>query len=133
MRNYVISHSTKVFEMSYQSFRTRAQLMQLAFGAEAGNHNRLFSRLNDISLTRDPGAPVEIAEAQKREFEKRNDTCGLRCDIEAEVDKKSKSRLRNQLTNHLKILNQLQLRSNRFKYFQQVDLLRARGGDTLIP
>ncbi|KAI0190543.1 hypothetical protein F4808DRAFT_465646 [Astrocystis sublimbata] len=58
LRNYVLSHTTHVFESSYQSFRVRADLMQLAFKTNAGDHGQLFTRLCDVSLGRDTNAPV---------------------------------------------------------------------------
>ncbi|KAI0197920.1 hypothetical protein F4808DRAFT_437548 [Astrocystis sublimbata] len=44
LRNHILSHTTHVFESSYQSFRVRADLMQLAFKADAGDHSQLFAR-----------------------------------------------------------------------------------------
>ncbi|KAJ3573686.1 hypothetical protein NPX13_g4609 [Xylaria arbuscula] len=130
LRNYVLSHTTHVFESSYQSFRVRADLMQLAFKADAGDHSQLFARLCDVSLGRDANAPVNISPEEELEFEERKDVIGLRNAIRTTTDSKERTRLRTNLKNLLKTLCQLRLQDNRIQYFKQVDHLRAQGYTT---
>jgi hypothetical protein len=125
MRNYVLSHTTSVFKSSYQIYRTRAHLMKLAFGTDARDHDRLFNRLNDISFSKNPGAPMEITANEKRTFEKRKNVTKLCCDFAIERDKKKKLSLRNKLANLIKILSQLKLEENWTRYFERVDFFRA--------
>ncbi|KAK8035693.1 hypothetical protein PG991_001766 [Apiospora marii] len=130
MRNYVMSHTTNVFESNYQTSRSRAQLMKLAFGAEAGNHDPLFQRLNDISLSRDPGAPTEVTADEKQVFEERQDVRAQRSELRAARDRTTKHAIRNKLNYLLKTLSQLKLEEKRAAYFERVDLLRAQGQRT---
>ncbi|KAI0804888.1 hypothetical protein GGR55DRAFT_304735 [Xylaria sp. FL0064] len=130
LRNYVLSHTTHVFESSYQSFRVRADLMQLAFKADAGDHSQLFARLCDVSLGRDANAPVNISPEEELEFEERKDVIGLRNTIRTTTDSKERTRLRTNLKNLLKTLCQLKLQDNWIQYFKQVDHLRAQGYTT---
>ncbi|KAI0388262.1 hypothetical protein F5Y17DRAFT_248639 [Xylariaceae sp. FL0594] len=130
LRNYVLSHTTHVFESSYQSFRVRADLMRLAFKADAGDHSKLFARLCDVSLGKDTNAPVNISAEEKLQFETRNDITKLRHAIKMTNDLKERGRLRTNLKNLLKALGYLKLQENRTRYFEQVDRLRAQGSDT---
>ncbi|KAI1742077.1 hypothetical protein F4680DRAFT_446151 [Xylaria scruposa] len=48
LRNYVLSHTTDVFESSYQPNHVRTDLMNLAFGSEAGgSDDLLFAMLEE--------------------------------------------------------------------------------------
>ncbi|TGJ78353.1 hypothetical protein E0Z10_g10409 [Xylaria hypoxylon] len=130
LRNYVLSHTTHVFESSYQSFRVRADLMQLAFKADAGDHSQLFARLCDVSLGRDTNAPANISPEEELQFGERKDITVLRNAIKKTTDPKEQARLRTNLNNLVKTLSQLKLQDNRAKYFEQVDYLRAQGHAT---
>ncbi|KAI3328240.1 hypothetical protein F4824DRAFT_506790 [Ustulina deusta] len=130
LRNYILSHTTHVFESSYQSFRVRADLTQLAFKANAGDHSQLFTRLCDVSLGRDPNAPVNISPEEELQFENRKGIIKLRNAIKTTTDTKERAGLRTKLKGLLKTLSQLRLELNRTEYFKQVDYLRAQGHST---
>lgn len=63
--------------------------MRLAFDIDIENHNRLLRRPNNISLSMDTSAPVELlTEAEEQAFGKHNSTRGFRCDVTAKTDKR---------------------------------------------
>lgn len=105
--------------------------MFLAFGNDAGRDEQLFAMLRDMSMSRDGNAPVDITVKEGQEFEARRDVSSLRSDIAIANDSKERTRLRVKLNNLLKTLSQLKLEDNRFKYFERVDRLRARGLSTI--
>ncbi|RYO80969.1 hypothetical protein DL762_007375 [Monosporascus cannonballus] len=136
LRNYILSHTTGVFESSYQSHRVRANLMSLAFGKDAGRDDKLFAMLRDMSVSRDANAPVDITMDEHREFEKRNDVGGLRYEIATAKNGNERTKLRAKLHNLLKTLRKLKLDEKRDEYFRRVDYLRAQGMatiDTCLP
>ncbi|KAI1085901.1 hypothetical protein F5B19DRAFT_264814 [Rostrohypoxylon terebratum] len=128
LRNHILSHTTSVFESSYQSHRVRADLMSLAFGNEAGRDEQLFAMLRDMSMSRDANAPVDITAKEYRAFEQRSDVVMLRRSMDNATDSKERTRFRSKVNNLLRTLSQLQLEKNRAEYFKRVDYLRAKGG-----
>ncbi|KAI6082452.1 hypothetical protein F4821DRAFT_247161 [Hypoxylon rubiginosum] len=130
LRNHILSHTTSVFESNYQTHRTRADLMSLAFGNGTGRDEQLFAMLRDMSMSRDANAPVDITAEEYRRFEQRNDLTTLRYQIDNASDSKERSQFRSKVNYLLKILSQLQLDKNRAEYFERVDCLRAQGVPT---
>ncbi|RYP01717.1 hypothetical protein DL764_006110 [Monosporascus ibericus] len=126
LRNYILSHTTGVFESSYQSHRVRANLMSLAFGKDAGRDDKLFAMLRDMSVSRDANAPVDITMDEHREFEQRKDVSGLRHEIATVANGNERTKLRAKLHNLLKTLRKLKLDEKRDEYFHRVDYLRAQ-------
>ncbi|KAI1093468.1 hypothetical protein F5B19DRAFT_482691 [Rostrohypoxylon terebratum] len=130
LRNHILSHTTSVFESSYQSHHVRADLMSLAFGNQTGRDELLFSTLRDMSMSRDANAPVNITVEECRKFEQRKDIKTFRHQITTASNSKERSRLRSKINYLLKTLSQLQLYKNRAEYFKRVDYLRAQGMPT---
>ncbi len=127
MRNYVLSHTSAVFESSYQPLRARSNLMFLAFRNGAGTVNDLlFDRLRDVSLSRDEDAPVMLSVCEESEFEQCRDMTDLRAKLAA-APTKEKAALRRKLERLLDTLFELKLKANWMEYFNRVDFLRARG------
>ncbi|KAK5633492.1 hypothetical protein RRF57_009206 [Xylaria bambusicola] len=92
---------------SLRSFRVRADLTQLAFKANAGDHSQLFTRLCDVSLSRDANAPVNISPEEELQFENRKDIIELRNAIKKTIDSKERAGLRTKPRGLLKTLGQL--------------------------
>ncbi|KAH6653544.1 hypothetical protein BKA67DRAFT_323734 [Truncatella angustata] len=132
LRNYVMSHSTGVFESSYQGHDVRKSLMELAFGTRAGKEELLFERLRDTSLSRDPNAPIRISPEDEQRFESRNDIRQLRSAIATTHDRGEKNKLRASLQSNLTTLRRLRLEEIRAEYFKHVDFMRAKGLSTAM-
>ncbi|KAI1157749.1 hypothetical protein F5B18DRAFT_643736 [Nemania serpens] len=133
LRNYVLSHTTDVFESSYQSNHVRADLMNLAFGSEAGgSDDLLFAMLRNVSMTKDPGAPIYILPEEENAFKWRKDITGLYDAMRATTDKREKSRLGSKINSLTKTLSRLKLEEKRASYFDEADQLRARGLSTAV-
>jgi hypothetical protein len=77
------AHTSGVFESSYQTRRIREDLMRLAFGHMAGENDALFLSLRNISLGKDPDAPIDPTEEDLLGFDWRIDVADIRADIEA--------------------------------------------------
>ncbi|KAI3331203.1 hypothetical protein F4824DRAFT_504220 [Ustulina deusta] len=131
LRNYVLSHTTNVFESSYQSHHVRADLMNLAFGSEDGGSDQLlFAMLRDVSMTKDSGAPISILPEEENAFKSRQDMTALHNSLRETSDRKERSQLRSKINNLTKTLTRLKLEENRARYFDEADHLRARGLST---
>ncbi|KAI1861508.1 hypothetical protein JX265_009475 [Neoarthrinium moseri] len=127
LRNYVMSHTTRVFEEKYQSHIFPGDLAGLAFGSAAGKEDLLFAMLRDSSLSRDPNAPIEITPGEALKFEDRNDIKQLRAELSNARTPEDKRRKRSKLNQTLVALRYLQIDLNRSQYFQHADDRRARG------
>ena len=78
MRNFIMSHSTHVYENNYMSKHVRVDLAKLCFGDFAGSNDDVFQILRDLCLRNDPNAPIDPTPEQLASIEKRNDVTELR-------------------------------------------------------
>ncbi|KAF4957172.1 hypothetical protein FSARC_11381 [Fusarium sarcochroum] len=78
LRNYILSHSSGVYEASYHPVHLRENLMRISFGALAGEKDQLLTQMRRTSLKRDPRAPIYITSKDFESFEKRRDLTALR-------------------------------------------------------
>lgn len=102
----------------------------LAFaGAYRPNNDPLFQNLRQISLSRDPGASIDLKPDEWAKFECRNDIRKLRAAV-ADVDKAEKAKNQGRLRTRLDRLQQLQLEVNRDEYFDRADHLQVSGFST---
>lgn len=125
---YVLSHTTEVYQASYQSNHVRADLMNLAFGSEDGGSDELlFAMLRNVSMIRDSSAPIDILPEEEDMFESRQDMTAIRDAIRSASDKKERSRLVSKANNLVKTLTRLKVEDKRARYFKMTDNLRARG------
>ncbi|KAL8285643.1 hypothetical protein RB600_009869 [Gaeumannomyces tritici] len=136
LRNYVLSNSTAVFQRSYQQRHLAADLARIAFGNRAGNNERLFESLRDLSLRGDASAPIYPTAAELKAFEGREDMRALRAaygklkrDTSSEA-KKEANRVQSRIGKLVRELCALKVQEKRREYFRQVDSRRAAGLST---
>ncbi|KAJ9131259.1 hypothetical protein NKR19_g9595 [Coniochaeta hoffmannii] len=127
LRNYVMSHTSDVFETAYQTSHVRVNLPGIAFGEDnVDRDEELFSNLRKMSLTSDDGAPISVPREEIRKFDERQDMK----DFLAKLDiclPQEKMKLRSKMANRKAVLTKLQLEANRQSYFEQADRLRLHG------
>lgn len=131
LSNFILKHTTKVHDISYQSVNIREDLAQAAFNQRAGTDIQLlFATLRNLYLTRDPNAPIKAIEEGKAEFKLRGDYKLLRSAI-ANAKKEGRSEFQGTLESRLKYLrltfNQLKFDAERSEYFRIADAARAQG------
>jgi hypothetical protein len=130
LRNYIISHTSGVFESSYQTRYIREDLTKLAFKYIARGNDAIFRLLRNTSLSRDPGAPTDPTEKDLLKFEQRRDVSSLRAEIKVEKsagrgDRKSLNPRVIKLCNLVDTLLSLRVKKKRKQYFKKVDRLRS--------
>ncbi|EHA56174.1 hypothetical protein MGG_02036 [Pyricularia oryzae 70-15] len=136
VRNYMLSHSTTVYETSYQPRNVGHDLTEIAFGDRAGSNKELFDLMRDSSLGRDADAPIYITKAELESFEKRSDMRALRAQYaklkkdESLEAKKEANRIQSRLGKLVNELTALTLSVKRRDYFRFVDTRRASGRAT---
>ncbi|EFY96531.2 hypothetical protein MAA_08028 [Metarhizium robertsii ARSEF 23] len=135
LRNFIVSHSTEVFERSYQQVRIRANLANIAFGDKARHDAALWEAISNSFHNRDPNAPTRLSKKELDQFESRKDITELRKELRhitaqegssSQEAKKVSSRIRYILD----CLEKLQVQQKRRKYFEEADKLRAMNQST---
>ncbi|KAK3332649.1 hypothetical protein B0T19DRAFT_398396 [Cercophora scortea] len=133
VRNRVLSHTTAVFETSYQPQHLRENLQKLAFQDEGVLENReLFQMLGRALLMRDEHAPIYVFEVDLHSFELRKDIQELTAKYKAATaehganDKISK-RICAERFYLRETLSSLALEQRRNEYFAEADRRRALG------
>lgn len=132
-RNSLLSHSTPVFEGSYQPKVFPHELMHLAFKKQVGPNPNLFQTLRNISLSRDLGAPIYPSKEDLQGFERRNDVTECRACLEAAKNARIVQDInsaKSSLETLISTLSDLKVQEKRTEYFDNVDGLRARGLST---
>jgi hypothetical protein len=135
LRNYIMSHTTQVFESSYQTRNIRADLMSIAFDGMTRKNDPIFAMLSNTTLGRDAGAPIDVSDKDLLEFEQRKDVSDIRASIEAaklagKRDRKSLNPLMMKVRNLIQTLSSLKVQEKREQYFERVNRLRALGKPT---
>ncbi|KAG8422528.1 hypothetical protein J3459_010270 [Metarhizium acridum] len=59
--NFIVSHSTEVYERSYQLVRLQANLANIAFGDKARHDAALWEAISNTFHNRDPDAPTRLS------------------------------------------------------------------------
>ena len=133
VRNYVLSHTTQVFQTSYQTHLVRENLAEKAFGPKAGCNDDLVQLLRNMTLSRDENAPTDPTIDDLTGFEKRRDVTKLRTCLQEAHQANNQKEVRS-LTGKLETLignlSDLTVDVQRKKYFDDVDDKRARGVPT---
>ncbi|EJP61116.1 uncharacterized protein BBA_09921 [Beauveria bassiana ARSEF 2860] len=132
LSNYIMSHTTEVFERSYQARHLTANLMRIAFDSRAGDNDRMIRSLSSAFSRRDPDAPIYVSTDELAAFEERKDIQTLR-QLHKETFKKEPHKataIKNQIRYLLDCLEKLKLQEIRRKYFDTVDNLRGRHEST---
>ncbi|KJZ79749.1 hypothetical protein HIM_00463 [Hirsutella minnesotensis 3608] len=135
LRNFILSHSTDVFERSYQPVQIRERLAEIAYGERAKQDDDLWSIISNAFLQRDPFAPLYLTQGELDEFGNRRDVQNLRERFKAaQVEKGMQCREAHEIKARLayiyKCLETLKLEEKRRAYFAEVDRLRASGQPT---
>ena len=110
--------------------RVRVDLAHRRFGDLAGSNGLLFEYLRDLSIQRDPGAPIDTTEDQRQYMESRNDTTELRDALAKVKESNDKAQIRKTkaaLDLHRRQVEELLIQDGRIKYFAEADRLRKRG------
>ena len=94
-RDFVASHTTKVFENNYQTQHVRVDLSSTRFGPCAGGQSNepLFEVMRDLSKQNDSGAPLEATPEQKLSIESRRDIIERRAALETAKLSKDKDQI----------------------------------------
>ncbi|KAK8142879.1 hypothetical protein G3M48_008066 [Beauveria asiatica] len=132
LSNYIMSHTTEVFERSYQARHLTANLMRIAFDSRAGDNGGMIRSLRSAFSRRDPEAPIYVSTDELAAFEERKDIQTLR-QLHKETFKKEPHKataIKNQIRYLLDCLEKLKLQEIRRKYFDTVDNLRGRHEST---
>lgn len=130
LRNFVISQSTDVYEHNYMTKRVRVDLARCRLGDLAGSNGLLFEFFRDLSIQRDPDAPIDITEDQRQYMESRNDTTELREALEKAKRSNDKTQIRKKkaaLVLHRRQVEELLVHNSNIKYFAEADRLRKLG------
>ncbi|KAI0402513.1 hypothetical protein F4802DRAFT_599947 [Xylaria palmicola] len=112
LRNFILSHSTDVYENNYTTRRFRQDLAKLRFGVSAGLNELPFDMLRDLTIYTDSGAPIDLTKDQLQYIESRQDIKKLTAALDAAK------------------LHELLLIDSRTKYFAEANELRANGKST---
>ena len=124
MRNYVLSHTTQVFQTSYQTHLVREDLAEKAFKEKAGCDDGLVDSCRNMTLNSDEEAPIDSTADELAGFEGRRDMIRFRTKAKAaqQLNEPKKVRSLNAKANHrVHVLSKLKVRDTREKYFADVD------------
>ena len=133
LRNFIMSHSTDVYENNYMSERVREDLIKCRFGAFAGTNDPLFDLLRDLTMQNDPSTPIDPTTEQMLSLKSRRDVTGRREKFEALQKSESKediSRARALLESLRQHLYALVVADRWERYFTEAAKLRSRGLST---
>ncbi|MCJ1427075.1 hypothetical protein MMC29_004978 [Sticta canariensis] len=134
VRNFIASHTTKMFENNYETKHVREDLARHHFGAAAGGeaNEPLFAAMRDLSKQSDPGAPIEASAEQKRSIESRRDINRMQKELEAAQN--ARPRIQARIAKAKATINQwrrtlydLLVLDARAKYFAAANALRSAG------
>lgn len=131
VRNYVMSHSSDVYQNSYQTQRVRQDLQRIAFGVEmTGANGGLFHLLQRSSLQRDEGAPIYPTQSDLEAMEERKDIKALRAQYDlcrkAET-RVGRDRISARIYNIRMELSRKNVQQRRKEYFELADRAHAEG------
>ncbi|KAM5349962.1 hypothetical protein ACJ41O_006467 [Fusarium nematophilum] len=118
LRNYILSHSSSVYEASYHPVQLRENLMRISFGALAGKKDELLTQMRRACLRRDPRAPIYITSKDFEDFEKRRDLTALRGLPQNDLTKGKIKNIRDSL-------EKLLIDERRQEYFNNIDKGRS--------
>ncbi|KAF6821138.1 hypothetical protein CPLU01_12565 [Colletotrichum plurivorum] len=134
LSNYILSHTTPVFQESYQPVHVAENLPMLAFAGvlQVDAQKRLYSLLANSSLQRDENAPIYPTKEDLDEWERRTDIQGLRFEYRTAkgsfgTDHANAKRIAAQIQAIRDRLSELTVERDRKVYFEAVDKLRAAG------
>ena len=135
LRNFIVSHSTEVFERSYQPVRLRANLANIAFGDKARHDTALWEAISNSLHNRDPNAPTRLTKKEIDQFESRKDITELRKELKYITAKEGSSsqeakKVSSRIRYTLDCLERLEIQEKRRKYFEEADKLRAMNKST---
>ncbi|KAI1322660.1 hypothetical protein F5Y16DRAFT_30440 [Xylariaceae sp. FL0255] len=128
LRNYVLSHSSGMFQHSYQPRHLAQDLAGIAFGKLGGGagNARLYEVLRNSSLTRDDRAPLYATSEDLAEFNQRRDIQGLRKQLDETVDPKARDLISHKIRDKISSCSRLKVAERREAYFVAADLRRAQ-------
>lgn len=123
VRNFVLSHTTQVFQTSYQTHLVRENLAEKAFNEKAGSDGGLVSAMRNMTLNKDANAPIDPTVDNLAAFEKRKDMTEFRAEVKAaqQVNDTKKARSVNAKADHrIDTLSKLQVKESREKLLNGV-------------
>ncbi|KAI1382904.1 uncharacterized protein F4822DRAFT_440681 [Hypoxylon trugodes] len=129
LRNYILSHSSGMFQHSYQPRRLGRDLGTIAFGQLGGGSGdeRLFEFLRNSSLGRDERAPVSPTAEDLAGFQRRRDIQRLRTELEGVTDPAARNLISHRIAGIVKSLSRQRVLQLRETYFAEADRRRGLG------
>ena len=133
VRNYVLSHTTQVFQTSYQTHLVRENLAEMAFEEKARCDNGLVGQLRNRTLNKDKDTPIDPTADNLAASEKRRDMTKLHKEVKAaqQTNKTKKVRSLNAKADHcIEVFSKFKVKDTRKKYFAGFKNKRALGLST---
>ncbi|KPM46353.1 hypothetical protein AK830_g182 [Neonectria ditissima] len=119
LRNYILSHSSEVYERSYHPVHLQNNLMHTSFGELANGNDEILAAMHRVCLKRDPNAPIYIKQQDLDDFEKRNDITTLRA-IKSSSEQDKAARATGRIQHIINTLEDLLIQARRQEYFEAV-------------
>ncbi|KAH7117466.1 hypothetical protein EDB81DRAFT_244287 [Dactylonectria macrodidyma] len=121
LRNFILSHSTGVYETSYHPVQVREGLMKVSFGDLAGENDELLGIMRNACLRRDPWAPIYIMKLDLDNSENRRDLSQLRARLQSVAPKsKEKEKITGRIQYIRNSLEKLLIEERRREYFENL-------------
>ncbi|KAK7448730.1 hypothetical protein Landi51_06406 [Colletotrichum acutatum] len=134
LSNFILSHTSAVFQGSYQPVHVAENLPRVAFARvlQVDHQERLYALLANSSLHRDENAPIYPKKEDIESWEQRSDLQNLRIEYEtvrrkANADRPETKRIAARIQSIRDKLEELTIDRERKTYFERVDTLRASG------
>ncbi|KAF4342966.1 hypothetical protein FBEOM_3056 [Fusarium beomiforme] len=127
LRNFILSHSSEVFERSYQPIQLSGNLMKLSYGQNAQGDEQLLGAMQGVCYKRDRNAPIYIKKKDLESFYQRRD---IKLLIEAKKGGDPKKKIAGRIQHIINTLEDLLLMKMRHDYFEAIK--EGRSADDLV-
>ncbi|KAL5589623.1 hypothetical protein FOVSG1_011490 [Fusarium oxysporum f. sp. vasinfectum] len=127
LRNFILSHSSEVFERSYQPTQLSENLMKLSYGHHADGGEELLGAMQGVCYKRDKNAPIYIKKKDFESFYQRRD---IKLLTEAKKNGDPKKKIAGRIQHIINTLENQLLERMRHDYFEAVK--EGRSTDDLI-
>ncbi|EXL72140.1 hypothetical protein FOPG_12294 [Fusarium oxysporum f. sp. conglutinans race 2 54008] len=127
LRNFILSHSSEVFERSYQPTQLSENLMKLSYGHHADGGEELLGAMQGVCYKRDKNAPIYIKKKDFESFYQRRD---IKLLTEAKKNGDPKKKIAGRIQHIINTLENQLLERMRHDYFEAAK--EGRSTDDLI-
>ncbi|KAF5969555.1 domain-containing protein [Fusarium coicis] len=125
LRNYILSHSSEVFERSYHPVQLSEDIMGVSYKELAAGNKDLLGAMQGVCYKRDKNAPIYIKKEDLDGFYERKDIIRLR---ELQKDENLKKKATGRIQYIINYLEDRLLEQKRLEYFEAV----KEGRETLV-